>query len=292
MPIIWAKNNKGLSVMPIEVFFAVLLAAGLHAGWNALVKINAEPIIAIGLIMECTGIISLVIMPFVALPSAQMWPWLLFTLVLHFGYNVFRVKAHVQGDFGQVYPIARGSGPVWVLLFSVIVLGTELSQTQILSVLLIASGVAAFSRFKRGRPLGAGFYYALVTGLWIASYTMVDGYVVSQIGGLHSFVVWLFFLDGVITTIWAYRSNPQVFISSLTRYWFVAIGGGVMSMAAFWICLWAMTQVPVAMVAALRETSVLFGVLLSTHMLKEQLSQYRWLATGFICAGLILIKLA
>ena len=96
----------------------------------------------------------------------------------------------------------------------------------------------------------------------------------------------------MITTIWAYRSNPQVFISSLTRYWFVAIGGGVMSMAAFWICLWAMTQVPAAMVAALRETSVLFGVLLSTHMLKEQLSQYRWLATGFICAGLILIKLA
>ena len=79
MPIIWAKNNKGLSVMPIEVFFAVLLAAGLHAGWNALVKINAEPIIAIGLIMVCTGIISLVIMPFVALPSAQMWPCLLYT---------------------------------------------------------------------------------------------------------------------------------------------------------------------------------------------------------------------
>ena len=292
MPIIWAKNNKGLSVMPIEVFFAVLLAAGLHAGWNVLVKINAEPIIAIGLIMACTGIISLVIMPFVSFPSTQMWPWLMFTLVLHFGYKVFLVKAYAQGDFGQVYPIARGSAPVWVLLFSVITLGTELSQVQILSVLLITGGVAALSRFKRGKALGSGVYYALGTGLWIASYTMVDGYVVSQIGGLHSFVVWLFFLDGVITSMWAYRHNPKGFILSLTRYWFVAIGGGVMSMAAFWICLWAMTQVPVAMVAALRETSVLFGVLLSTYMLKEQLSQYRWFATSFICAGLILIKLA
>ena len=98
-------------------------------------------------------------------------------------------------------------------------------------------------------------------------------------------------MDGVITTIWAYRYNSQVFISSLTRYWFVAVGGGAMTMAAFWICLWAMTQVPVAMVAALRETSVLFGVLLSTYMFKEQLSQHRWIATGFICAGLVLIKL-
>ncbi|MDB0001669.1 EamA family transporter [Oceanospirillaceae bacterium] len=278
--------------MPIEVFLAVLLAAGLHAGWNALVKINTEPIIAIGLIMACTGIVAFVIMPFVALPSAQMWPWLLFTLVLHFGYKVCLVKAYAQGDFGQVYPIARGSGPVWVLLFSVMVLGAELSQSQILSVLLITSGVAALSRFKRGRPLGAGFYYALITGLWIASYTTVDGYVVRQIGGLHSFVVWLFLLDGVITSIWAYRYNPQVFISSLTRYWFVAVGGGAMSMAAFWICLWAMTQVPVAMVAALRETSVLFGALLSTYIFKEQLSHLRWFAVGLICAGLILIKLA
>ena len=92
--------------------------------------------------------------------------------------------------------------------------------------------------------------------------------------------------------MWAYRYNPKIFISSLTRYWFVVIGGGVMSMAAFWICLWAMTQGPVAMVAAMLEKSVLFGVLLSTHMLKEQLSHYWWLLTGFKCAGLILIKLA
>jgi len=116
--------------MPIEVFFAVLLAAALHAGWNALVKINAEPIIAMGLIMACTTIIALGFIPFVDFPSARLWPWLLVTLVLHFGYKVFLVKAYAQGDFGQVYPIARGSGPVWVLLVSLVFLGVEFTQLQ------------------------------------------------------------------------------------------------------------------------------------------------------------------
>ena len=106
--------------MPIEVFFAVLLAAAPHAGWNALVKINAQPIVAMGLIMACTCLVAAAIIPFVAYPPLQMWPWLLGTLVLHFGYKVFLVKAYAQGDFGQVYPIARGSGPVWVLLDSLI----------------------------------------------------------------------------------------------------------------------------------------------------------------------------
>jgi drug/metabolite transporter (DMT)-like permease len=278
--------------MPIEVFFAVLLAAALHAGWNALVKINAEPIIAMGLIMACTTILALAFIPFTPVPPAQMWPWLLFTLVLHFGYKVFLVKAYAQGDFGQVYPIARGSAPVWVLLVSLVFLGAEFTQFQIIAVLLIAGGVTALSRFKRGKPLGAGFYYALITGLWIASYTMVDGYTVSQIGYVHSFVVWLFFLDGIIATVWAYRYNSQVFVASLTQHWFVAVGGGIMSMAAYWISLWAMTQVPVAMVAALRETSVLFAALLSTYMFKETLGRSRWFAAAFICSGLVLIKLA
>jgi drug/metabolite transporter (DMT)-like permease len=278
--------------MAIEVFFAVLLAAALHAGWNALVKINAEPIIAMGLIMLCTSIVALGFMPFVAFPQSKLWPFLLITLILHFGYKVFLVKAYAQGDFGQIYPIARGSGPVWVLLVSVIFLGVEFTQLEILAVLVVTGGIATLSHFKRSKPLSVGFYYALVTGLWIAGYTMVDGFAVSQLGQVHSYVVWLFFLDGIIAAVWAYNYKPQVFVDSLRRYWFVAIGGGVMSMAAYWICLWAMTQAPVAMVAALRETSVLFGALLSTYMFKEVLGPKRWISAVLICVGLVLIKLA
>ncbi|MDC1510208.1 EamA family transporter [Oceanospirillaceae bacterium] len=278
--------------MAIEVFFAVLLAAALHAGWNALVKINAEPIIAMGLIMLCTSIVALGFMPFVAFPQSKLWPFLLITLILHFGYKVFLVKAYAQGDFGQIYPITRGSGPVWVLLVSVIFLGVEFTQLEILAVLVVTGGIATLSHFKRSKPLGVGFYYALVTGLWIAGYTMVDGFAVSQLGQVHSYVVWLFFLDGIIAAVWAYNYKPQVFVASLRRYWFVAIGGGVMSMAAYWICLWAMTQAPVAMVAALRETSVLFGALLSTYMFKEVLGPKRWISAVLICVGLVLIKLA
>ena len=278
--------------MPIEVFFAVLFAAALHAGWNALVKINAEPIIAMGLIMACTSVVAAGFIPFVALPTAQVWPWLLLTLVFHLGYKVFLVKAYAQGHFGQVYSIARGSAPMWVLLVSLVFLGAEFTKFQIIALLLIAGGVAALSHFKRGRPLGAGLYYALITGVWIASYTMVDGYAVSQIGHVHSYVVWLFFLDGIIPTVWAYRYNPQVFVASLTEHLFVAVSGGAMSMVAYWISLWAMTQVPVAMVAALRETSVLFAALLSTYMFKETLGRSRWFSAAFICSSLVVIKLA
>jgi drug/metabolite transporter (DMT)-like permease len=277
--------------MPLEVFFTVLLAAALHAGWNSLVKINAEPIIAMGLMMACTSFVSLLLLPFVALPPPVMWPWLLLTLVLHFGYKVFLVKAYAQGDFGQVYPIARGSAPVWVLLFSMVFLAANFSTLQILAVLLIAAGVAALSRFKRGKPMSAGFYYAIITSLWIASYTLVDGYAVSEMGYVHSFVVWMFFLDGIVATIWAYRYNSKVFVASFSKHWFVAVGGGMMSMAGYWICLWAMTQVPVAMVAALRETSVLFGALLSSFMFKEYFGRSRWLAVVLICIGLALVKL-
>ncbi|MCO4837323.1 MAG: EamA family transporter [Oceanospirillaceae bacterium] len=278
--------------MSIEVFFAVLLAAALHAGWNALVKINAEPIIAMGLIMLCTSIVALGFMPFVALPQAQVWPFLFITLILHFGYKIFLVKAYTQGDFGQIYPIARGSAPVWVLLVSVVFIGVEFTQLQIWAVLVVTGGIATLSHFKRGKPLGVGFYYALVTGLWIAGYTIVDGFAVIQLGQVHSYVVWLFFLDGIIATIWAYNYKPKVFVVSLRRYWFVAVGGGVMSMAAYWICLWAMTQAPVAIVAALRETSVLFGALLSTYIFKESLGPKRWVSVVFICVGLVLVKLA
>ena len=278
--------------MAIEVFFAVLLAAAMHAGWNALVKINAKPIIAMGLIMLCTSFLALGFMPFVAFPAAEIWPFLLTTVVLHFGYKVFLVKAYAQGDFGQVYPIARGSGPIWVLLVSLLFLGAQFTVFQVWAVLLITAGIAALSHFKRGKHLGAGFYYALVTGLWIASYTILDGYAVSQLGHLHSYVVWLFFLDGIIAAIWAYRSDPKVFVSSLTKYWFVAVSGGAMSMAAYWICLWAMTQAPVAMVAALRETSVLFGALLSTYIFKEALGPKKWVSAALICSGLVLMKLA
>jgi drug/metabolite transporter (DMT)-like permease len=127
--------------MSIEVFFAVLFAAALHAGWNALVKINAEPIIAMGLMMTSITIVALAFIPFIPFPPAQMWPWLLVSLVLHFGYNVFLVNAYAQGDFGQVYPIARGSAPVWALLVSLVFLGAEFTWGQIIAVLLIAGGL-------------------------------------------------------------------------------------------------------------------------------------------------------
>lgn len=278
--------------MPTEVLLAVLFAAAMHAGWNALVKINAEPIIAMGLIMLCTSLVALVFIPFVDFPTPEIWPFLLVTLVLHFGYKYYLVKAYAQGDFGQIYPIARGSGPLWVLLLSLVVFDVTFSGTQIIAIILIIFGIASLAHFKPGKSSNSGIYFALVTGMWIAGYTMVDGYVVNQIGQLQSYVVWLFFFDGLIAAVWAYQYNSRVFLNSLSQHWFVAIGGGLMSIAAYALCLWAMTQAPVAMVAALRETSVLFGAMLGSWLFKEAFGIRRWACAAFIFSGLVLVKLS
>ena len=183
--------------MPVEVFFAVLLAAALHAGWNALVKINAEPIIAMGLIMACTSFVALFFLPFIPVPPTTMWPWLMLTLVLHFGYKVFLVKAYVYGDLGQVYPIARGISPLLLGFITVFWIGEELTLQVMSAIGLISLGI--FSLMFPGkmsikytfRPI----IYALATGCFIAAYTLADGVGVRASGNAASYVLWLMALE-------------------------------------------------------------------------------------------------
>lgn len=280
--------------MTSTVFLVVLLAAFLHAAWNALVKISADRLSALGLLTLTSGLLSLAALPFVPPPTPEAWPFLIGSIALHIGYRMFLAKAYRHGDLGHVYPIARGTGPLIVALVSSVAVGEVLGPVTAFGVAAIALGVIALA--LRGgpailddpRPLA----YALGTGLFIAGYTVTDG-----LGGRANdghgaaYVVWLLALDAplFVALVWARRGRAFWRIARAN-----ALGGllgGALSMAAYALVVWAMTLAPLAAVAALRETSVIFAAVMGRLLLKEGFGPWRLAASCVVAAGVVLLRL-
>lgn len=276
--------------MTTPVFLAVLAGALMHASWNALVKVGLDRLLSISLIQVACGIIALATLAFVPLPQAAAWPWLLVSAILHIGYNVFLVRAYRSGDLGQIYPIARGCAPLLVTLVGVFALSDHPSWLGYAGIALLVLGI--FSMAFRGGPHHrlerASLINALMTSVFIAGYTLADGSGARINGDAASYVVWLFLLDGfgMLLALIAMRGTSVV--PRLGRHWRVGLAGGALSMGAYGITIWAMTQAPIALVAALRETSVLFAIAIGVVWLKEPLRRERILAGGLILGGVIL----
>ncbi len=273
-------------------FALVLLAAILHASWNALVKINTKPLLAISLMFGCICVLTLALVPWLTPLSMPLWLLLGVSLVCHFGYKVFLLRAFKQGDFSLAYPIARGSAPLWVLLVSSLVWPHELDQQQVVGALLIIAGILVLTNWRRLREQLGLIYAALATGAWIAAYSLLDGYAANQTDALVSYLFWLFMLDGLIINAYAYYRHQGELIQAYRQHWRTALLGGGFSFAAYSLCLWAMTIIPVAVVSALRETSVLVAVLIGVVWLKEQLVWRQYIAAITILLGLLALRLA
>jgi uncharacterized membrane protein len=276
-------------------FVLVLFAAIMHAGWNAMVKINTAPLIAISLMFGFIMLAGILATPWLPALAIDLWPWLGLSLLAHLGYKIYLLRAFRLGDFSQAYPIARGSAPIWVLLASFL-LGTEslatLSLAQTMGVAIIIAGIISLAPWRQVQKHGPVLIAALVTGLWIASYTLIDGYVVASGAAFIAYVGWLFILDGLIINVYAFYRHGGELVSAYRKHWRLAALGGGFSVAAYTISLWAMTVLPVAMVAALRETSVLAAVLLAVVWLREPLGSRQYVAAITICTGLLVLKLA
>ncbi|GHB23764.1 EamA family transporter [Salinicola rhizosphaerae] len=276
--------------MTTTVFLAVLAGALMHASWNALVKVGLDRLLSISLIQAACGLIALVALPFVALPQPAAWPWLAVSTVLHIGYNVFLVRAYRSGDLGQIYPIARGSAPLLVTLAGVFALSDHPSWIGYAGIGLLVLGI--FSMAIRGgshhKLERSALVNALVTSVFIAGYTLADGSGARANHDAASYVVWLFLLDGsgMLLTLIAMRGVSV--LPQLSAYWKVGLAGGALSIGAYGITIWAMTQAPIPLVAALRETSVLFAIAIGVLWLKEPLRRERVLAGGLILGGVIL----
>jgi drug/metabolite transporter (DMT)-like permease len=275
------------------VFLAVLLAAACHAGWNALLKLKLEPVAATALVAMASG---LVVVPFAVatgLPDAAAWPYVVASVIIHIGYYLTLAEAYRTGDMGQVYPIARGSAPMLTALLATLWLGERLGLYGWAGVVVLAAGILLLA--ARGGPLAQRFDtrsvgFALLTSLTITAYTLVDGVGARLAGSPAAYTTWLFLLSGAVMTVYGFvRIGPRL-AGDFVAHWPIAIAGAALSTAAYAIAIWAMTVAPIALVAALRETSVLFGALFATLLLREPWLAARIVAAVMVLAGALLLR--
>ncbi len=279
--------------METAVFVAILLAASMHAGWNALVKVGLDRFSSLLLIVLAQTGLSLVLLPFFALPVPAAWPWIVASALIHTGYKLSLISAYEHGDLSQVYPLARGTAPLIVTLVSLLILGEPLTSMKIMAVMAIGLGVCLMSLrggAARGIPPKA-LGYALVTAGFTASYTLVDGMGARLSGSASGFILVSTIIDGVFSCLYALaRRGPRTFVK-IVPAWRSGLAAGAMSLASYWIAIWAFTKAPIALVAALRETSVLFALLIAIVFLKERAGLSRIVAALLIACGVVLMRM-
>jgi drug/metabolite transporter (DMT)-like permease len=276
------------------VFAAVLLAAACHAGWNATIKARLDPLATTVLISIGAAIVAAAFLPAVGLPAGAAWPWCGASVVIHLVYFAALIESYRAGDMGQVYPIARGSAPLMTAIVTTAFVGERLGFAGWSGIILLVAGVMLLS-LRGGRDLtrldwkAVGF--ALFTALTICAYSVVDGVGARRAAGANAYSVALFMGIGPVMVIYALaRRGPEV-IAAMRRQWRLGLAGGTLQLGSYGIAIWAMTVAPIAIVAALRETSVLFGALIAILFLKEPLRAGRVAAALMIVAGLTLIRL-
>ncbi|MDN0118987.1 DMT family transporter [Yersinia frederiksenii] len=279
--------------MSSEIFLAVLGAALLHASWNALVKFGSNRFVAISLMAIFSGVISLIGVFFVGLPSLSALPWLLLSVVFHTGYCLFLSKAYEQAEFGQIYPIARGVAPLLSALLSWLILSEIPRTVALLGAVVLVSGVImmTFDGRRGANKLNIrAIIYALITATFTACYTLSDGAGSRASIEPLSYILWLFMFNGLTMFALLWIMHRKVVFREIRQHWRHGLIGGAMQLLAYGIVIWAMKSTPIALVAALRETSVLFAMVISIWMLKEKPSMLRLIASAVIMAGVVITK--
>jgi drug/metabolite transporter (DMT)-like permease len=276
------------------VFAAVLFASACHAGWNALIKVGLDPLSTTTLIAIGAAAVSLIGLPLAGMPAPPAWPWLAASATIHLLYFAALIESYRIGDLGQVYPIARGSAPLMTAIASVTFVGEHLSLLGWSGIVTIAAGVLLLSvRGGRGiaqldrRAVG----YALLTALTICAYSITDGIGVRLSRNPPAYVLCLFLANVTALVPYALWRDRKSVMPALRRFWLRGLAGGALQVLSYGIALWAMTLAPIALVASLRETSVLFGVIIAVLVLKEPLRIARVAAAALIISGLVLIRL-
>jgi drug/metabolite transporter (DMT)-like permease len=280
--------------MDLFVFLAVLTAAACHAGWNALLKLKVEPIVATSLVAAASGLVAVPFAAFVGFPSLLAWPYVLASVAIHIVYYLTLAQAYRFGDLGQVYPIARGTAPLMTAMLATVWLDEGLGVYGWLGVVVLAAGILLLA-VRGGRALEQfdtrSIGFALLTSLTITSYTLVDGLGARVSGSALQYTAWLFVLSGGAMAVYGFAYVGRRLSNDFAANWQLALTGAALSTAAYAIAIWAMTVAPIALVAALRETSVLFAALLGTVLLREPLLPARIVAALLVMAGVVLLRL-
>lgn len=276
--------------MTFAVFGIVLLAAALHAVWNAIVKGGSDTLLTTILVAASAALVGLVALPFLPPLAPAAWPYLGISAVLEIAYYALVAGAYRGADMSRVYPMMRGTPPLLVALVSSLALGMHLSIAGWVGVALVSAGLLSLTLAGRGgEPQRVGL--AMINALVIAAYTLVDGFGVRASGSAATYTMWIFVLTGVPLLSWALLRRRD-FIGYARNNWALGIAGGFGTLISYGLVLWAMTAAPIAVVAALRETSILFGTLIAAFVLKEKVTPTRIVAVLVIAAGAAALKLA
>jgi phosphonate utilization associated putative membrane protein len=280
----------------------VLFGALLHASWNALVKSSSDKSLDTALLHLMGGLVAIPLLWWSGWPAQASWPWLALSVLIHFAYYIALAGAYKHGDFSLTYPLMRGLAPLLVVLGSAWILGEQMAALLLAGVAAITLGVgligwdnpAALLRQKRA------VWFALANALIISLYTVVDGKGVRASGSVLAYIAALTLLDAIFYPAFVAWQRARHTDSTewlemkhyVYRRWKIALIGGIASLASYGIALWAMTRAPVAAVAALRETSVLFAAVLGALLLKERFGLRRALGTLAIFLGIALLRLS
>ena len=278
--------------MTDKVIMVVLAAALLHAIWNAVVKGSNDKIVSMVAVVLGHVPFALIVLFFVEPPMSISWGWLFFGVVLHVGYQLFLVTAYRFGDLSQVYPIARGVAPLLVTLISILFLGVFLTNFQLVAIVVITIGITSVCLVRKndGALNGSAVVLALITGSFIAGYSLVDGIGARLSGSALGFYSWLALGNAFVMIIATCFMRPGVLRDVGRNSKAIIIFGGGASFIAYALVVWAFTQAPIALVTALRETSIVFALLIGVFHLKERLSLVKVFSTAVTLGGAAMLR--
>ncbi|MBK0372605.1 EamA family transporter [Streptomyces sp. RB110-1] len=271
----------------------VLFAAVTHAGWNAIThRIKDEPacLSLVGAGRTLCGADQACLAP---LPAPAAWPYLTASVIVHIAYQVALMRSFRLGDFGQVYPIARGGAPLLVTLFAVLALGEHLNGASAAGVAIVMTGIAGLAlwgvRDRTSRPSGPAVAMAATTGVMIAAYTVVDGVGVREAGAALGYTAWLMLLDRLAIPAYAAATQHAALAARLRPVLVPGLAGGVLSVLSYGLVLFARTRAPLAPVAVLREFSVIAAAAIAAFLFKERLGGPRIAAATLMATGIALM---
>ncbi|MFE9659021.1 MULTISPECIES: EamA family transporter [unclassified Streptomyces] len=267
---------------------AVLLAAVTHASWNAIAHRITDKLVGFTVISGGGALIGLALAPFVPLPAAGAWPYLAVSAVLHVAYYVLLMRSFQLGDFGQAYPIARGSAPLVVTVLAAVFADEYPDAWQGAGIAVACAGLSGVALWglRGSRPDWPAILAALATGVSIASYTVVDGLGVRASGTTPGYLAWLMILEGFAVPLYALWRWRGGFAERLRPSLWIGLLGAALSVAAYALVLWAQTRAALAPVAALRESSILVGAAIGAVLFKERFGAVRVVAAALLTVGI------
>lgn len=276
--------------MTLLVAVAVLIAAVTHASWNAIAHTIKDQMVAFTLIAGGGTVIGAALACFTPLPDAAAWPYLVASALLHIGYQALLMRSFSLGDFGQMYPIARGTAPLVVTVLAALFVGESLNAWQLAGVVIASAGLVGVALWgikgSGAHPHWPALLAALATGLSIAAYTVVDGVGVRASGTPLGYIAWLMILEGTLIPAYTFYVHRGALLAQLRPYAARGLLGAALSIAAYGLVLWAQTKAPLAPIAALRESSIIVGAAIGALFFKERFGGPRIAAAGLMVVGI------